>query len=100
MISSTKKLLTIITESDLERIMVKEIERQGETGFTIINARGKGSREQRNAAWDERSNIRMEVVCGDATPKAIADHLQTRYYLRYGMILFMSDVAVLPPERF
>ena len=46
------------------------------------------------------NNIRMEVVCGDATAKAIADHLQTRYYQHYGMILFMSDVAVLPPERF
>lgn len=98
--SSTRKLLTIITESALERTLVEGIERLGAHGFTITDARGKGSRGPRNAAWDESRNIRIEVVCDDATAKAIADHLQARYYQHYGMILFMSDVAVLRPEKF
>lgn len=98
--SSTRKLLTIITESALERILVEEIERLGANGFTITDARGKGRRGPRNAAWDESSNIRIEVVCDDTIAKAIADHLQAHYYRNYGMILFMSDVAVLRPEKF
>lgn len=97
---STRKLLTIITESALERILVQEVERLGARGFTITDARGKGARGPRNAAWDESSNIRLEVVCDEATAKAIASHLQERYYDHYGMIVFVSDVTVLRPEKF
>lgn len=98
--SSTRKLLTVITESALERTLVAEIKRLGAHGFTITDARGEGNRGPRNAAWDEASNIRIEIVCSEATAQAIADHLHARYYAHYGMILFVSDVAVLRPEKF
>jgi len=98
--NSTRKLLTIITESALERVLVEEIERLGAHGFTITDARGKGRRGPRNATWTESSNIRIEIVCHEATAHAIADNLQAHYYEHYGMILFMSDVAVLRPEKF
>jgi len=98
--SFTRKLLTIITESALERVLVEEIERLGAHGFTITDARGKGRRGPRNATWDESSNIRIEIVCDEATAQSIANKLQAYYYEHYGMILFMSDVAVLRPEKF
>ncbi|MCW8905894.1 MAG: transcriptional regulator [Sedimenticola sp.] len=98
--SSTRKLLTIITESALERVLVGDIEKLGAHGYTITDARGKGHRGPRTAVWDESSNIRIDVVCDDVTAMAIAEHLQVHYYPNYGMILFMSDVAVLRPEKF
>ena len=98
--SSSRKLLTIVTESALERVLVDDIQRLGALGFTITDARGKGRRGPRDATWDESSNIRIEVVCDEATGRAIADHLQARYYEHYGMILFISDVTVLRPEKF
>ena len=57
-------------------------------------------RDRRSSAWDASSNIRIEVVCDAATAEAIAAHLQARYYENYAMILFVSDVAVLRPEKF
>lgn len=97
---SIRKLLTIVTEASLERVLAADIERLGGHGYTITDARGKGSRGARNASWTESSNIRIEVVCDDATAQAIAGHLQARYYAHYGMILFISDVEVLRPEKF
>lgn len=97
---SIRKLLTVVTEASLERVLAADIERLGAHGYTITDARGKGSRGARNASWTESSNIRIEVVCDDATAQAIADHLQARYYAHYGMILFISDVEVLRPEKF
>lgn len=97
---STRKLLTVITESALERTLVAEIKRLGAHGFTITDARGEGNRGPRSAAWDTSSNIRIEIVCSEATATAIADHLHARYYPNYGMILFVSDVTVLRPEKF
>lgn len=97
---STHKLLTIITESALEHVLLKDLERLGALGYTITDARGKGSRGMRDAAWGESSNIRIEVVCAAAVADAIAAHLQARYYDDYGMILFVGDVSVLRPEKF
>ncbi|WP_147652925.1 P-II family nitrogen regulator [Vulcaniibacterium gelatinicum] len=97
---SMRKLLTIITEAALESVLIKDLEHLGGRGYTITDARGKGSRGTRNAAWDESSNIRIEVVCDAATVEAIVAHLQACYYENYAMILFVSDVAVLRPEKF
>jgi nitrogen regulatory protein PII len=98
--SAIRKLLTIITEAALETVLVKDLERLGVHGYTIADARGGGSRGARNAAWSENSNIRIEVVCDEDTAKALAAHLQTRYFEDYAMIMFMSDVAVLRPAKF
>lgn len=96
----TRKLLTIITESALERILTAEIERLGAHGYTITDARGKGSRGARNAIWSESSNIRIEIICDAHKAEIIANHLKTHYYDDYGMVLFTYDVEVLRPEKF
>lgn len=95
-----RKLLTIVTEAALEQELAGEILRLGGTGYTITDARGKGGRGIRNASWTPSANIRMEVVCHEATAQAIATMLRERYYDNYAMILFVADVAVLRPEKF
>jgi nitrogen regulatory protein PII len=95
-----RKLLTIITETAIEGLLVQDLEQLGAHGYTVTDARGKGSRGVRSSAWDASSNIRVEVVCDAATARAVAEHLQTRYYDNYAMILFMTDVQVLRPEKF
>ena len=97
---SMRKLLTVVTEAALENVLVKDFETLGVRGYTIIDARGKGSRGTRDATWGESSNIHVEIVCDEVTAAAIADHLQSRYYQDYAMILFVSEVAVLRPEKF
>ena len=96
----TRKLLTIITESALESILPGDFKRLGAHGFTITDARGEGSRGMRNGTWDENSNIRIEILCEAATAEAIAAHLQGHYYDDYAMVLIISDVEVLRPEKF
>ena len=66
----------------------------------ILLARGKGSRGVRNSAWDASSNVRIEVVCDAATADTIAARLRAHYYDNYAMILFLTDVVVLRPEKF
>ncbi|WP_373089633.1 P-II family nitrogen regulator [Zhongshania sp.] len=100
MSDNIKKLLTIVTEAALENILIKDIERLGAQGYTITDARGKGGRGVRNAAWDANGNIRIEVVSDPAIASQIASHLKEQYYANYAMILFMSDVEVIRPEKF
>jgi nitrogen regulatory protein PII len=95
-----RKLLTIVTEASLEQVLVEELERLGAHGFTVTDARGKGTRGVRSSAWQPSANIRVEVVCDEATANSIGQHLRERYYAHYAMILFVADVGVLRPEKF
>lgn len=95
-----RTLLTIITESVIEHILVKEIERLGARGYTVTDARGKGHWGVRSADWSTTSNVRIEVICDQRTAKIIVDHLQAHYYENYAMVLYVSEVSVLRPEKF
>lgn len=91
-----RKLLTIVTESALEPLLKRDLERLGAEGYTIVDARGKGHRGSRDGSWGNAStNIRVEVVCDAKTALAIAAHCKKAYSDNYGMILFQRDAQVL-----
>jgi nitrogen regulatory protein PII len=96
----SRTLVTIITEAVIEKELIAALEKLGVSGYTITDARGKGHRGVRNTGWEHGANIRVEVVCEDSLARAIADCLKERYYENYAMILFMTDVDVLRPEKF
>jgi nitrogen regulatory protein PII len=94
------KLLTIITEAALEYVLVKDVEGLGVSGYTITDARGRGSRGVRDAGWEASGNIRLEVVCDANTAEAITAHIKKHYYADYAMISFISEVDVVRPDKF
>jgi hypothetical protein len=98
--NNNTKLLTIVTEAALESRLINDIEQLGALGYTITNARGKGSRGLRSGSWEASANIRIEVICGPDLAKQIANHLQKKYYDNYAMVTFTSDVEVLRPNKF
>ena len=62
--------------------------------------RGRGSRGVRDAGWASSGNIRVEVVCDAVLAERIAEGLRDRFYDDYAMILYISDVTVLRPDKF
>ena len=95
-----RTLLTVFTESSIEQVLVRDMNRLGVKGYTISEARGKGSRGVRDASWDESRNIRIEVICAREQAEALLTHLQERYYSNYAMVAYFSDVEVLRPGKF
>lgn len=100
MAGQTIKLLTVVTEAVLESSLAQDLDRLGASGYTIVNARGRGSRGVRDGDWSSNSNIRIEVVCDAELAERISLHLKDTYYSDYAMILYLSDVEVLRPEKF
>jgi nitrogen regulatory protein PII len=98
--TTPRKLVTIITESVLEPKLIRDVTKLGASGYTITDARGKGNRGVRSAAWEQASNIRIEIVCETAIADAIAEHVKKKYYSDYAMIVTLSNVQVLRPEKF
>jgi len=97
---TARKLLTIVTEAALEDTLIVDIEALGARGYTITDARGKGSHGRRDAAWLPHANIRIEVLCDADTALAICSVLRERYYDNYSMVMYVGEVSVLRPEKF
>ena len=95
-----RKLVTIITESVLEAELCEMLESIGASGYTVTNARGRGSRGIRDAGWSVSGNVRIEVVCSNDLAEKIATMVSEKYYADYAMILFEHDVRVLRSEKF
>lgn len=93
-------LMTIYTEAALETNLVKDIDALGAPGYTITNARGRGSRGLRGASWEANSNIRIEILCSNELAQTLTSHLQKTYYDNYAMVTFTTSVNVLRPEKF
>lgn len=96
----TRKLLTIVTETAIEDLIIHDLDELSVTGYTITNARGKGSRGVRNAGWETTGNIRIEIVCDQTMAKKVSTNIKAKYYENYAMIIFMHDVEILRPEKF
>ena len=100
MLTETRTLLTVITEAAIERSLLRELERLGVRGYTVWDARGRGSHGVRDAAQGETANIRIEVICARSQAESLLGHLQDRYYSDYAMVAFLQDVEILRPAKF
>ncbi len=87
-----KKLVTIITESILEKTIAKDVLRLGARGYTVTEVSGQGERGMRSSDWEQNRNIRVEIVCDSSVAKT--------YHENYAMILFVHDVEVVPSKKF
>lgn len=92
------KLVTIMTEAVLENMLVSDIEALGAPGYSITDARGKGSRGKRDAGWAPHANIRIEVICDAATAHVLCQGLSDRYGGNYPMLMTITDITVLMPD--
>lgn len=94
------KLVVIITEGELEAILAKDVMRLGAHGYTVTDVRGQGSHGERAGSWAADRSIRMEILCDPATSQAITTHVEAQYFRNYAMVVYVSDVGVLRPEKF
>ena len=94
------KLLTIVTEALLESELTGRLLELGASGFTVTDARGSGHRGVRSSEWKAGGNIRIEVLCREEIADKITGVMQAEYYENFAMILYVSDVLVLRPEKF
>lgn len=95
-----RTLLTVITEAAIEQTLLRDLDRLGVRGYTVSDARGRGSRGVRDAAWGDAANIRIEVICPRSQAESVLEHLQLRYYADYAMVALLQEVEILRPGKF
>ncbi|WP_038056013.1 P-II family nitrogen regulator [Thermus amyloliquefaciens] len=93
------KLVTIVAESVLEKKLVEEVKRLGAKGYTLVPARGEGSRGMRSLDW-EGQNIRLETIVPEEVALRILARLQEAYFPHYAVIAYVENVWVVRGEKY
>jgi nitrogen regulatory protein P-II 2 len=93
------KLVTIIALDSLEAKIVQDMDKLEIRGYTISPAHGKGLHSKKISDW-EGTNIRIESLVSEEKGKKLVEMIRDKYLNKYGVVLFVSDVEVLRPERY
>lgn len=93
------KLVTIIAEPVLEGRLTQELRQLGATGWTVVEGRGEGSRNI-HAAEIPGINVRIETIASAEVADRIVAHIATTYFADYGVIAYVSDVAVVRGDKY
>lgn len=100
MLTEKRTLLTVITESAIEKVLLRDLDNLGVRGYTVSDARGRGVRGVRDASREDAANIRIEVICTRALADVALQHIHDHYYVNYGMVAFMQDVEIIRVNKF
>jgi nitrogen regulatory protein P-II 2 len=95
-----RKLLVVICEAALERLLIEDAQRLGAAGYTIADVRGSGRGGPREGAWEADRSIEVKVICDAAVAERLAAHVLEIYSANYAVTLYLADVSVLRPEKF
>lgn len=94
------KLVVIITEAELEDALARDVMEHGAHGYTVSDVRGAGTHGPRSGLWAADRSIRMEILCDDDTASEIVEHVEVRYFNNFAMVVYVSEVGVLRPDKF
>lgn len=97
--------LVIVTEKLLLKQVVKIIDEAGATGYTVLAAGGKGSRNVRSSGQptvsDTYSNIKIEILTANRDiALKISDQVAAEFFEDYSGITYLCDAEVLHAHKF
>ncbi len=98
--------VVIITERIIVKGVCDVIEACGATGYTIVAAGGKGSRNirstsERASVVEDFTNVKIDVIVNDKSmAERIMDQITEKYFQHYSGITYMEYVEILRPKKF
>lgn len=95
-----RKLVTVVAEAAIEKLLAKDLADLGLRGYTILDARGVGARGVRPQDWEQSGNVCFQIVCGEADAQALLARVRDTYWTDWAVVCWVSDVEVFRPEKF
>lgn len=97
--------LVIVTEKVLLKKIAKIIDQAGASGYTVVDAGGKGSRNVRSSGQptvsDNFSNIKIEVLTRNRDMALkISDEVAAQFFDNYSGIAYICNAEVLHAHKF
>jgi nitrogen regulatory protein P-II 2 len=95
-----RRMLVIIGESALEKMLVRDARAFGAHGYTITEVRGGGERGDREGRWEADRSIEMKVICDVDVAAKLAEHVLASYAPNYAVTLYTAEVGIFRPQKF
>ena len=95
-----QKLLTIISTDELEEALVTIVRARGASGYTVVQARGAGSSGENSGQLDVDTSIKFHVIVPQGRMSGMLDDIEVLMRQGHHLTVFVSDVAVMGPEKF
>jgi len=92
-------LVTLVGEPILEDHLTRDLKEQGATGFTVIEARGRGTRGIRTGDIPGQ-NIRIETVVTKGVAEKILARVQSKWFPSYAVIAWAHPVKVVRGNKY
>ena len=97
--------LVIVTEKVLLKKIAQIVNEAGATGYTVVDAGGKGSRNVRSSGQptvsDTYSNIKLEVLTRNRDiALKISDRVAAQFFDDYSGISYICNAEVLHAHQF
>lgn len=93
------KRVTIVAEALLERRITADLERLGARGWTVLQARGAGSRGVRSDGVDG-ANVQIETLVSAVAAHAIVEHIAAHYFEHFAVIAYIDIVEVVRGDKY
>ena len=92
-------LITIVAEPVLEERITREIMELGATGFTVIEASGRGSRGIRTGDIPGQ-NVRIETLVPEEVAADILTRTAEAWFPHYAVIVWDTPVRVVRGDKY
>jgi nitrogen regulatory protein P-II 2 len=96
--TTPRLLLTVIAEAVLESRLIAEVKACGAKGYSVGHVTGEGA-TGRTLELNGPS-VRLETVVTPAVADAILDALAERFFERFAVVAWLSEVRVARPDHF
>lgn len=94
------KLLTITCEILVQKNVIDILEKHTVSGYTLYEVEGNGAKGVRGKGFKNDKNVKIEVLLPHNKMQQITEEIARTLFSNYAIILYVSDVHVLRPEKF
>ena len=91
-----KKLLTVITARELEKMIIGAARRHGVGGYTVVQASGAGASGIQSGMLDVDSNILIYIILSEQRLSTLLDDLEGMMARGHRLKAIVSDISILP----
>lgn len=94
------KLLVVTCESLAQKNVIDILESHQVSGYTLYEVEGSGDKGVRGKGFMHDKNVKIEVVLPEPKMQTITEEIARKLFSDYAIILYVSDIKVLRPEKF
>lgn len=91
-----KKLLTIITARELEKMLITAMTQRGIGGYTVVQASGAGASGIQSGMLEGDTNILIYVILSEPRLVTVLDDLEALMARGHRLKAIVSDISILP----